>query len=89
MMVTWTRFARSFIAYNAPEMEQYKRLWDESRKDFLGRRKMGLAGLSLSELRAVLFLDWRMLRHGYCGFEPSPSDMAYLWELIDAIRSRL
>jgi hypothetical protein len=83
------RFAGSFDAYTAPEAEQYRELWSETRRDFLGGRKIALVGLSLSELRAVLFLDWRALRHGYCGAEPSSSEMVYLWELIDAIRLRL
>jgi hypothetical protein len=58
------RFAGSFDAYNGPEAEQYRELCSQTRKDFLAGRKMALAGLGLSELRAVLFLDWRALRHG-------------------------
>jgi hypothetical protein len=83
------RFAGSFDAYTPPKAEQYSELWSETRKDFLAGRKLALGGFNLSELRAVLFLDWRALRHVYCGSEPSPSEMAYLWEVIDAIRSRL
>lgn len=83
------RFAGSFAAYSAPEVERYRELLSQTRKDFLAGRKMALAGLSLSELRALLFLDWRALRHGYCGGEPSSPEMPYLWKLIDAIRRRV
>jgi len=48
--------------------------------------KLALEGLGLSELRAILFLHWRALRHGYGGGEPSQQEMVYTLRLIDAIR---
>ena len=42
---------------------------------------MALAGLSLSELRAIVFLDWRAIRHASCGFDPPSSEMVSVWEL--------
>ena len=83
------RFAGTFDAYNAAESEKYRELSSDPRKEFLAGRKLALVRLSLSELRAVLFLDWRALRHGYGGCEPSSTEMAYIWELIEAIRLRL
>jgi len=53
---------------------------------FLESAKLALEGLGLSELRAILFLHWRVLRHGYGGGEPSQQEMVYTLRLIDAIR---
>jgi len=83
------RFAGSFNAYDVPEAERYSKLSDETRRDFLAGRKMALDRLSLSELRAVLFLHWRAIRHAYCGAEPSPPETAYTWELIEAIKRKV
>ena len=52
-------------------------------------KKLALDGLGLSELRAILFLHWRGLRHAYCGGEPSPREMACTRELIEAIRRKV
>jgi hypothetical protein len=67
------RFAGSFDAYNGPDADHYRELCSQTREDFLAGRNIALPGLGLSELRALLFLHWRALRHGYGGGEPSSS----------------
>jgi len=83
------RFAGSFHAYTAPEADRYRELAHRTRMNFLEGRKLALDGLGLGELRAVLFLHWRTLRHLYCGGEPSAEEMTYTLELIEAIRRKV
>jgi hypothetical protein len=83
------RFAGSFDAYKVPQADHYQKLWWKTRMDFLAGKKEALKGLDLSDLRAVLFLHWRALRHGYSGSEPPSSEMVYTWDLIDAIRRKV
>ncbi len=83
------RFAGSFDASAVPQAEGYHKLLSQIRVDFLAGKKMSLATLGLSELRAVLFLHWRAIRHAYCGGEPSSSEMAFIWELIDTVRRKV
>ena len=83
------RFAGSFNAYTAAEADRYWRLASQTRMDFLEGKKLALDGFGLSELRAIVFLNWRALRHTYCGAKPSPQEMAYVLELIEAIRSKV
>ena len=49
------RFAGSFDASAVPQAEGYHKLLSQIRVDFLAGKKMSLATLGLSELRAVLF----------------------------------
>ena len=79
-------FAGSFNAYTNVEAVRYRELASQQRMDFLESKKLALEGLGLSELRAILFLHWRALRHGYGGGEPSQQEMVYTLRLIDAIR---
>jgi hypothetical protein len=82
------RFAGSFNAYRSLKADRYRELDSQTRKDLLEGGKLALDGLGLSELRAILFLHWRALRHTYWGGEPSPWEMAYIRQLIEAIRIR-
>ena len=83
------RFAGSFNAYTAAEADRYWRLASQTRMDFLEGKKLALDGFGLSELGAIVFLNWRALRHAYYGAKPSPQEMAYVLELIEAIRSKV
>ena len=83
------RFAGSFNAYAAAEVDRYKQLDFQTRRDFLCGKKLALDDLGLSELRGILFLSWRALRHVYCGGKPSPEEMAYILALIEAIRRKV
>lgn len=82
------RFAGSFNAYRSLKADRYTELDSQTRRDLLEGGKLALDGLGLSELRAILFLHWRALRHAYCGGEPSPREMACTRELIEAIRRK-
>jgi hypothetical protein len=82
------RFAGSFNAYRSLKADRCRELDSQTRGDLLEGGKLALDGLGLSELRAILFLHWRSLRHTYWGGEPSPWEMAYTRKLIEAIRIR-
>jgi len=82
-------FAGSFNAYTAAEADRYSELASQTRMDFLGGKELALHDLGLNELRAILFLHWRALRHGYGGGEPSPLEMAYTLKLVEAIRRKV
>jgi hypothetical protein len=81
------RFAGSFSEF--ADADRYEKLANQARKRYLSGEKLNLDDLGLSDLRAILFLHWRALRHGYCGGEPSAPEMKYMMELIGTIRRKV